>query len=298
MLRHAFGSVRRLDDSSLPSKEWRKLEKLLPHLNGVSEVDMSVVILHLLLGNFTDDNTTDGTGKVRRYSDQEIEAVFKKDLNAVRQHVTSYVKAVVEILRQAGRPDFLSKDDESLLVKSIKALLGNKTWNIGNQDQDKEVVGYIRDAASEVLATIAKDGEENIFPPIKDLFTDIKVPPKGKHRLDDAGILPMEHLRFFTERMAFGPVKPHSHDVLVMLEYFAKLVDPEFQKIAEKLAKDTHGDWRPAPPKTCVRMEAKLKKDHKDEKEPKPCSNIDMSRSISKLFRATDCVLAIIRIWC
>ena len=277
MLRHAFSSFKLLDDTrdkSLPGQEWRKLglEKILPHLKGVSDEDLSVVIFHLLLGNFTDDNT----GQVRRYSDQEIEAVFKKDLNAVREHVTSYVKAVVGILRQPGRPEFLSKDEQSLLVKSIKALLGNKTWNIGGQAKD--VVDYIRGAAKEVLAHIAKDGEERIFPPIKGLFTDIKVPPEGKHRLDDEGILPMEELRFFTEGIAFGDVKPHPQEVLVMLEYFAKLVDPEFRKIAEELANKTNGDWRPAPPKTCVRMEAKLKHDHKDEQEPKACANIDMSR--------------------
>ena len=88
----------------------------------------------------------------------------------------------------------------------------------------------------------------------------------------------MEHLRFFTEGMTFLDSTPHSHDVLVMLEYLAKLVDPDFQKIASKLAQDTNGDWRAAPPKTCIRMEAKLKYDHKNEKEPKPCANIDMSR--------------------
>ena len=85
-------------------------------------------------------------------------------------------------------------------------------------------------------------------------------------------------LRFFTNKVPLVGQDAHSHDMLVLLEYLAKLIDPEFQSIAKTLAEETNGKWKAAPPKTCVRMAAKLNHDHKDEHEPKPCANIDMSR--------------------
>ncbi len=56
-------------------------------------------------------------------------------------------------------------------------------------------------------------------------------------------------------------------------------MDQFFQRAAKDLAEEHRGQWRAAPPKTCVRMAAKLAADHAREPKPKAAANLDLARA-------------------
>ena len=66
-----------------------------------------------------------------------------------------------------------------------------------------------------------------------------------------------------------------------MLQLLTAAIDPDFQSKTDAIASATRGECRtpPPPPKNFERMQGKLFGDHKDEEEPKPAANIDLSRN-------------------
>jgi len=289
-----------------PGSYWRPLGKFMrthfPNSSLVTE-DVRAVLVFLRVGNLT---TADGS--VRSYTDNELK-VIGETLSSSRSRVSKFVETVIKILVRtkvttmtstssssrglisSGREDsngstnieadskkkgVLTAAHEQLLVKCLKSLVGNKTWDMNAQDP--EMYKFVHQQALVKLKAIAAFGENTIFPKIRDKFADIAVPKHQHRRLDDRGVLPVTALKDILHMRSVGGLATHSFEVMVLFEYLAKLIDPFFQAAARNIAAHTNGLWRAAPPKTCVRMSAKLGEDHKAEREPKAAANIDMSR--------------------
>eukprot|EP00750_Incisomonas_marina_P019208 INCI3251.6.p1 GENE.INCI3251.6~~INCI3251.6.p1 ORF type:complete len:695 (+),score=80.71 INCI3251.6:1713-3797(+) len=97
--------------------------------------------------------------------------------------------------------------------------------------------------------------------------------------MDRKGIIPFKHALKKPLSATLGGMQPHDSEFLVILEYLARLFDPFFQGAAKELAATHNGQWHAAPPKTCVRMAAKLHRDHVNEPEPKAAANLDTARA-------------------
>ena len=74
----------------------------------------------------------------------------------------------------------------------------------------------------------------------------------------------------------FGPNLEAKPAIAVWL--LSKAVDPDFQQQMKIVFGSTTGAIRSAPSKGIMRMIEKIKEDHKDELNPKPCANIDGRR--------------------
>eukprot|EP00750_Incisomonas_marina_P006920 INCI14740.4.p1 GENE.INCI14740.4~~INCI14740.4.p1 ORF type:complete len:1069 (-),score=150.17 INCI14740.4:136-3342(-) len=248
---------------------WLRLTHL-PWFKRAVDLDDQVfhtVLVFLQMGNFT---AVDGS--VRSYYPEEL-MYAGGTLEECRARVTVFVKLVINIV--IAEAERLPADDETLLLKALKALVGNKTWNV--HGHDPVVFRFIHALAASKLRDIAIQGEKQIFPKYRGSFSDIPVPPNVKHRLDDPGVLPFKTLRTHLQSTIAG-IPRHDHEFMVVLEYLAKLVDPFFQFAARAIAEANNGEWRAAPPKTCARMAAKLAADYVDEPWPRSAANIDMSR--------------------
>jgi len=324
LIRRQLSDHLKFDDPSsslrkYPRQYWSSLPSVLlaPELRavtGLCEEDLRIVVAFLQLGNLSNPD-----GSVRRYSDLELlSPPIGKPLQDCRQHITTYVKAVVRLLLNHGEllelrrkvelgelslespssaamhfdalssctptispggPSVIDSEfaEEYLLMKSLKSLLGNRTWNIHGQNE--AVFQWVNDQAQKKLSAIALDGERRIFPRIRGAFSDgIFVPPERTHRLDDPGMLPFKTALKGPLSSVIGGIPPHDDEFLVILEYLAQLVDPFLQREAHDLCVSCGGSWRGAPPKTCARMKGKLTVDHKNETEPKAAANLDMAR--------------------
>ena len=149
--------------------------------------DLEVVVRVLKLGNFTTDN-----GTVRSLTSVELESqIVGVPLEDCRCAITRYIIACISVLKNK----MASTDHMALLLKSLKCLVGNKTWNFHGQNE--VVFRLLQGHALRRLNSIASAGEEHIFSKIRLDVVDkiaIQVPPTKKHRLDDAGILPIQTL--------------------------------------------------------------------------------------------------------
>ena len=222
---------------------------------------------------------TSNAGSARRGSEQARAGKDSRGLAQPRPSSgrrRSSVQRAVSASAREPHP-FLSWDHEVLLLRSLKALLGNQTWAI--HGFDPHVYRYLLRSAKVTLKTLATEGESRIYPLVRDFFTDVKVPADSKPRLDNSGALLYKEALKKPLKQSFGQLRPHKYELLVILEYLARLFDPFFQRAAQDMAKATNGKWRAAPPKTCARMAAKLSNDHAHEPEPKAAANLDLARA-------------------
>lgn len=81
-------------------------------------------------------------------------------LEECRSRVTAFVKLVINIV--IAEADRLPPADETLLLKALKALVGNKTWNV--HGHNPVVFRFIHALAASKLRDIAIQGEKQIFP--------------------------------------------------------------------------------------------------------------------------------------
>ena len=104
-----------------------------------------------------------------------------------------------------------------LLMKSLKALLGNTTWNINGADA--ATFDWVNEQALKKLTAIARDGERYLYPRFRGAFaTGIKVPPPRVHRLDDPGMIPFDTALKRQLTSNVGGLPPHESEFLVILE--------------------------------------------------------------------------------
>ena len=296
----------------LPAKDWEQLMKLPVYFPAVctdlDPRDLRMVVSLLKIGNLT----TDAEG-VRRLNDEELSWLCDAasvDINACHSQITrvfcdALMPAAMQVLNNNTSPKSgitqLPKQwtDGGLLLKALKALVGNETWSLNNNDP--KTFEYVRDQALHQLRRIARDGETRIYPKIRDAFGTLKVPRRTKHRLDDRGVIPYRktlHLPLHTV-IADEPPPSDELEFLILLQYLAILIDPFFQAKAKALAtSNNQGDWqscwRAPPTKTWVRMAAKMANpnDHGNEREPKAAANIDMSRCALTFQNPSDLVTA------
>jgi len=243
----------------------------------MDDAHFDTVLVFLQMGNFTSAD-----GSLRIYHPVEL-MYAGGSLEECRCRITAFVKLVINIL--IGDNATMAPADEKLLLKALKALVGNKTWDLHGQDES--VFLFIQELAKSKLEDIALRGEEELFPKFRGEFADIKMPPRAKHRLDGAHVLPFKSLRTYLVSSIAG-IPPHDHEFMVILEYLAKLIDPFFQFEARAIAEAHNGQWKAAPPKSCVRMAAKLTLDHAHEPWPQAAANIDMSRCAMTFSEAED----------
>ena len=143
--------------------------------------------------------------------------------------------------------------DEVLLTRAVRALIGNKSWDFNAEDP--EMITFVQKHALAKLTQYATQGEL-LFTKMGSVFNDLKTPPhdeERQYRMDDPDVLPFKYLRTHLVTDSAG-LAPHEHEVMVIFEYLAKLVDPSFQLVAEIFAKASMGKHHAAPPKTTVRM--------------------------------------------
>ena len=151
----------------------------------LTDEDFRTALIFLQMGNFTDDD-----GSVRIYFADEIQYAGGT-LEQCRASITAYVTLVINILIAEDKKLLL--EDKKLLLDSLKSLVGNKTWNL--QGQDPQVFRFIHELAVSKLKDIALRGEATLFPKIRGCFSNVYLPPKSKHRLDDNQVLPFKLLK-------------------------------------------------------------------------------------------------------
>lgn len=309
----------------------------ITHIYGLSEGGVRTVVILLKLGNFTnhiDSSVCSHTFETLKYLLLDVAQEHDKQrlLQILYERVTRFVTATIDILgtwankkrmlQKLGCPPHriknlrqselmavlgggfgymvcINTDWENILLKALKALVGNHTWFFhGSQSTQHKVFKHVQSEAKKQLESIASYGEDHIFSKIRGTFSTMTIPPRGKHRLDNPGILPYAKTLKIPLNAEIAGIQPVPDDMefLVILQYFALLVDPFFQARAKKIA-ENHNDgdwkscWRAPPTKTWVRMLAKMKNpnDHGKECAPKAAANIDMSRC-ALTFKSADCL--------
>eukprot|EP00750_Incisomonas_marina_P019207 INCI3251.5.p1 GENE.INCI3251.5~~INCI3251.5.p1 ORF type:complete len:523 (+),score=60.21 INCI3251.5:272-1840(+) len=96
-------------------------------------------------------------------------------IEAVLDCRTSLVDGPIVSPSRRAHP-FLSAADEDLILRSLKALIGNRTWNIHGCNRD--VYAFLRSQAHVKLEEIAKRGESSLYKRVCGEFSHVKLPPK------------------------------------------------------------------------------------------------------------------------
>ena len=200
---------------------WSRLDRLrCLKRSPLTDEDFHVVLTFLRMGNFTASD-----GSVRMYHTEELHYAGGS-LEDCRKCITKFVQHAMGVVIQQSENPAIDQSEVSLLVRALKNLVGNKTWDLDGHNP--EVYALIREHALTRLQQIATQGEGSLFPKIKGAFDDVVVPPNGKPRLDDAGVLPFDALQGFF-KATVGDIPPHDHEVMVVFEYLAK-VRPNMQR--------------------------------------------------------------------
>ena len=164
------------------------------------------------------------------------------------------------------------------VTKPIKMLFGTKVVN--NEHFTEKLHDEIKSIAKGRLALIAKDGERDIFvlKGLGELCGQLGKPSWGtKIRVDDKNILGTGVHEAVLKQ--YGESTKWLPGYIMHLILLTHAVDADFQRLTTEIVKRTGGECRSAPPKNLPRIFGKLNSDHKDEREPKSCCNIDMSRN-------------------
>eukprot|EP00750_Incisomonas_marina_P005850 INCI14175.1.p1 GENE.INCI14175.1~~INCI14175.1.p1 ORF type:complete len:921 (+),score=147.49 INCI14175.1:379-3141(+) len=173
-------------------------------------------------------------------------------------------------------------EDEALLLKAVRALLGNVTWDLNARDA--VLFGELKRLVASKLDAFAARPERRLFAALdRDVIGRIRGTKKGEPqpRQDDDGVLSLDAtgLQVSLKSTILGlPPPPRCAEMVIILEYLATLLNPFFQRLAQDLGVASGGEWHGARPKSYLRMMRKLDTDHADEKWPQGCANLDILR--------------------
>ena len=173
----------------------------------------------------------------------------------------------------------LDAADEDLLLKALKSLMGNHTWEL--HGRNKPLFAELQTRVRTKLKDLAAHPEQRLFAALdRDIMGRVKSSKKSskRPRQDDEGVLPLAMLKDRLMATVVGIPPRQTREIVVLLAYLATLLNPFFQRVAKDLAESHGGAWFGSRPKSVDRMLAKLDTDHAREKWPRPCANVDIVR--------------------